>query len=1294
MNPSDQSTISEITAPSSSTLPCPIRGCTSRLFKKKPSLIQHHLMRQHTNTERMTIPRAFFQNAGAHQCPLCPTSSLSLHSSHARLASHIHSKHKTTTRSALNSAIILSHFPKLPSINADVPTAWKSTLRYLHRLDAVPFSFRKSIYHRLDLNTKKELNSIAYKIYYILSIGLSPHVDARNPHTPPFETLSSPLWKLALLFEGSMLAPPSDSEPRNYQKLVANRIRTFREGRFQALHKNATLNLSPPSYTPSSDTARASNITRAANHDNWRKASKLLKDPLPAMPYTDANLPRVLSLHPPPAAYTSGENIPKPTQMFHAATYATADTKLLNRLTDKHLMLKSLRKLSRDTASGPFADSTDFLRDVFLTRTQSSQRDDDDYYYVDTLVTILTSIYTGNVPKDIQDYLSFNESVCFYKDPPKCEAVRPIGIGVAWRRVATAHAMSVSRDAIATYLSPHQFAIGLNAGLDFVTHTMQTQVDRYITEPPTSSNPPSRAILLLDLANMFNTISMVRARDLIFKHFPHLLPLFDTLYYSPTKCWYRDPTGARHHFLRQEGSSQGCPFAAFLACLVLHEVIQPLSTKLAQRAHTRKRLDGANDDGLGSLAVIMTYIDDCTASVHYDDLRFFIEEFDRIGTPLGCVLKQQKCKILTSTTNTHPRGILPDQHALDLNHVLSKYCGGVEQGEVLDGVRILGAPIGCASFVQQYQNKTLQKLRKAIAQLKKLVKDPQIATSLFKFSLQHYVTHLLFTDVLHNACPASTPLAYSSSFTNTINSITQSFLSGVAIHHSPSSPLPPHAWYIATAPTGMGGLGFDDATSKAVPHFIKPLASSIRAALHGMTPQLVESPHLEEPPVPPILLPKHIVNSFRSWKHSSLSIFQTYREIATQYANISDAPPMRISDNKLLTYTLQSPLHMITRNIQRKLSISNLNDLWPNLPDDVKQHFPSLMSFMTAIPMGHVSRNDATNHFAPDEFRVYMQRKMRLPLWPRHYKCMCGTTIDQYGDHYFTCRHVSKTHLHHRMRDALHLMCSKICPLVSDSSPNDVHLETPHLIDQAPLMRPGDVVVRHPISTNANHHALTMIDVTVVPPAKSVTQLDSYNSTTANTQKHHMHHEYTKFRLKDNKHSNVTADQIAQEMIQKKYRLLPFSVDHLGSLGNIAMDFLIAQMKPDANGKYIDCIQPTHYSNRQTSVSIKNLIDMSLRSARDKNLLHRATKNWTTKFGSKWFTNSYHAQTPAQWAKQVLGNTFSLHSSKHILRAMSDAANKTFSQTPKSKKISCCSMNLHTPTNYTVRSLQNDTHST
>jgi len=119
------------------------------------------------------------------------------------------------------------------------------------------------------------------------------------------------------------------------------------------------------------------------------------------------------------------------------------------------------------------------------------------------------------------------------------------------------------------------------------------------------------------------------------------------------------------------------------------------------------------------------------------------------------------------------------------------------------------------------------------------------------------------------------PKHYSTTFTKTINNITKHFLQAIINADSPQSsqPLPEHAWYIATTPPGLGGLGFHDIEAKAIRMFTATLAQSIRSTKFGLKPQAinVKSSLLQD-----ILihLPTHITSTFKSWKTSSLHVFE------------------------------------------------------------------------------------------------------------------------------------------------------------------------------------------------------------------------------------------------------------------------------------------------------------------------------------------------------------------------------------------------------------------------------------
>ena len=157
-------------------------------------------------------------------------------------------------------------------------------------------------------------------------------------------------------------------------------------------------------------------------------------------------------------------------------------------------------------------------------------------------------------------------------------------------------------------------------------------------------------------------------------------------------------------------------------------------------------------------------------------LTLFFTEFEKQGKPLGCILNPSKCKILTSTLNQSPTHLLSQSHKNDLISALNKYCISQPQGEIIDGIRILGYPIGNPQYVQKYQLKILNKLRTTISAIHQLVPDPHIAISLFTYSLQHFTTHLTFTDIIHNQNESILLKHYSTTFTKAITNMTKTFL--------------------------------------------------------------------------------------------------------------------------------------------------------------------------------------------------------------------------------------------------------------------------------------------------------------------------------------------------------------------------------------------------------------------------------------------------------------------------------------------------------------------------------------
>ena len=75
-------------------------------------------------------------------------------------------------------------------------------------------------------------------------------------------------------------------------------------------------------------------------------------------------------------------------------------------------------------------------------------------------------------------------------------------------------------------------------------------------------------------------------------------------------------------------------------------------------------------------------------------------------------------------------------------------------------------------------------------------------------------------------------------------------------------------------------------------------------------------------------------------------------------------------------------------------------------------------------------RVDLSNRMSNKNFQILSWRKLRVKLFPREgvKLCTCGTIIDKFWDHVFSCTYHNKTPCHHRIRDCLHNQLKELLP--------------------------------------------------------------------------------------------------------------------------------------------------------------------------------------------------------------------------------------------------------------------------
>jgi hypothetical protein len=377
-----------------------------------------------------------------------------------------------------------------------------------------------------------------------------------------------------------------------------------------------------------------------------------------------------------------------------------------------------------------------------------------------TRESIINSL-DGNLPLACHANFNCNYFLALHKDPNNLQKLCQIGIGSALCRITAVLAITVLSGDAAQFLLPQgQQGIGIPSGLDFVIHSTMADLEQHL-----SINAPTWALLLLDIVNMFNTVSRKACHSVLVAHdkFSTLIPFFDIIYSVNNPCWHRQPDGTFATFDQAEGFTQGCPLSPFFTCLVLHILLTDLNTSLRLHAltrHTDHTFPG--DDGMGSLAQTKSYLNNTNIVLPYRDLTWFIHAFAEQGAPLSIYLNHTKTKILTSLTPTSPicNSNIATKDAQSLCETLAKLGSN---SELLEGTRFLGQPLGNNAFAARFFDAKASEYSSASSHILDQLHDTQTQCTLYKNCAQATIPHLLASDVyqhIYLTAPHSMPIPY------------------------------------------------------------------------------------------------------------------------------------------------------------------------------------------------------------------------------------------------------------------------------------------------------------------------------------------------------------------------------------------------------------------------------------------------------------------------------------------------------------------------------------------------------
>ena len=1207
---------------------CLFDGCKTTV--PSDNLLKDHLLYDHPQ-DLHKIPSKKWIEHNFHFCTQCNDK---IFTSKGYLDRHIKITHTQDDGSENNLTRLLKYIPTPPSSEHK----WNQTLPWLHNLHITPPPFRQNIWLKTNKSSKDKVKSCYHRL--LQALISSPEVTNDKP-TIPYLHRNIAIWKLAFIFESIILFPLERNTKETTSTQLNRRLHLLRTGDIKTLYEQSR---KTTSKTPREKANKHNNEqihTRnkcaqlAADNDNFRSAIDRITADTPIALNTPEVVGILKDLYPKKHKIKTG---------YHHTT--------TRRFRSKHqpLNLKSFIKIfSRTTkgkAAGPYGDITDVISSM-VTHTEYPNNNN---IYARTVFQFYKLIVSNKVPSTIKKL--FNASFLFglHKDPENKAKLRPVAVGGGWRRAFTSITVKHNTKQFTEFLSPHNYAIGVKGGSNFVYHTISNEIDKYITrsQGDTKTNPPTRCLVSLDIQNMFNEIPRERALDIINKHFPNISNLANLLLSEPTTCLYQDPDGEWKSFQQEEGLPQGCPFSPVLAALVLNTIITKLDVLLRERARLRKLKKILLDDNEGGITNLLAFVDDLNAVVPHEDVLFYCDTFKKLANDLGLRIREDKSIILTSTNNTSPMKHLPKESQSTLAECLNKYTQGKETTE---GIIILGFPIGSNEFINKALFKVYKKVKETILSLKNNLDDIQTIGQLYNNSLLPKFYHTLCADVFSSGMQSDDIFSFKSNHTDmikkTILEITQ--------HMAATNEIPEYVNELISRPSSQNGLHILNPTKSSISASCAPLLRSIYIAKHGIPLDDIN-----------IKLPMSIQRIYANWNKSDRKAFKILKHHTPQIMKIVNKEYIHpISSEKVKEFIDKTPSHLIHEKIMHEYYNVHKDHMFKISPEDVKPHIPSILKSIIPTTLLKPCRQIQENRLNNLDFIISFRRSHRLPLFEQTSKitCTCNTTIDKYGDHFFSCRKHSKKILHDHIRNTTHFITSTIGPHANFiSSKEACKMEETDLLPSFPSIRPGDITLHSncdPLTKNLKFKfPIVAIDVTTIGnQSKETITPETLKKATTNRLKHHLKHECKKYDRPNQKIEKImtSGEAIINELNNQNITLLPFTFDNFGSMGPTAESYFI-------NEENVPEITEKSKMSRLSKPAII-AYQKARQNTKMKALFKTSNKGWKLMHKDKWFGSTYQLTTPSNWGKHYLGMNLNIALVQHIKKGFAIIDKRTDVQT-------------------------------
>lgn len=395
------------------------------------------------------------------------------------------------------------------------------------------------------------------------------------------------------------------------------------------------------------------------------------------------------------------------------------------------------------------------------------------------IASLVDKVKYGEVPKDIANIFFGASLTALMKGE---DDVRPIAVGIVWRRLAGKIACYNIRANLVEKLKPFQFGFGVKGGAEALVHAVRRFCTAEFDEP--------MALVNLDFGNAFNMLfrkfMLGEVKDIC----PELLPLMQQAYRLFSNLYYLDET-----LFSKRGFQQGDPLGPPGFCIGIMRMTHSLSS----------RLNGWFLDD-GTIADVLPVI--------LEDIKKVLAFCDLSGLPLN----PNKCEVFFINASK--------EEEANMYAEISALLPGIKQVDE-STLEILGSPIFESGLERMFSSK-IEMIKLMCDRLKLM--DVHPALCIFMKSLGscrfNYLLRSSRAFLLHDRLRDIDEI-----FRSTLEAITNVRLLDFS-------------WDQASLPLAFGGLGIRKVEDLAVPAYLSSVFSSSDLSneiLHKFNIQIIDN---------------------------------------------------------------------------------------------------------------------------------------------------------------------------------------------------------------------------------------------------------------------------------------------------------------------------------------------------------------------------------------------------------------------------------------------------------------------